>query len=126
MDEIPNKKTGISRIFAAFFYSLSGIRAAFLNEAAFRQEAVLFLLLLPLIFILPVAATMKCVLLVVHTIVLIAELFNSAIEAVVDMVSPDFHPLAKRAKDIGSGAVLLSLILAALLWLYIIIILLLR
>lgn len=121
MDEIPSKKTGLSRVVAALFYSLSGIRAAFSNEAAFRQEATLFLLFLPVLVLLPVAVSVKLLLLTANTLVLITELFNSAIEAVVDMVSTDFHPLAKRAKDIGSAAVFLSLILAAFLWVSVII-----
>lgn len=116
MTTIPRKKTGFSRVTAAFFYSLSGLQAAFLKEAAFRQELILFLILLPVIIFLPVTSVFKCVLLLANTIVLIAELFNSAIEAVVDMVSTDFHPLAKTAKDIGSAAVLVSILLSLSLW----------
>jgi diacylglycerol kinase (ATP) len=109
-------KTGIARIFAAFSYSADGIGAAFRHESAFRQELVLFVLLLPLLYLLPVSLFFKCLLFSVNTMVLIVELLNSGIESVVDLVSPDYNIYAKRAKDMGSAAVLLSLLLAAGLW----------
>lgn len=109
-------KTGIARIFAAFSYSADGLGAAFRHESAFRQELVLFVLLLPLLYLLPVSLFFKCLLFSVNTMVLIVELLNSGIESVVDLVSPDYNIYAKRAKDMGSAAVLLSLLLAAGLW----------
>lgn len=109
-------KTGIARIFAAFSYSADGLGAAFRHESAFRQELVLFVLLLPLLYFLPVSLFFKCLLFSVNTMVLIVELLNSGIESVVDLVSPDYNIYAKRAKDMGSAAVLLSLLLAAGLW----------
>ena len=109
-------KTGITRIFAAFFYSADGLGAAFRYEAAFRQELVLYVLLLPLLYLLPVSLFFKCLLFSANTLVLIVELLNSAVESVVDLVSPDYNIYAKRAKDMGSAAVLLSLLLAAGLW----------
>lgn len=119
MTECNNKKnTGIPRVIAAFFYSIAGLRATFRQEAAFRQELVLYLLLLPLLFLLPLPIWLKCILFMANTAVLIVELLNSAIEAVVDMVSPDYHLLAKQAKDMGSAAVFLTLIMTGLFWAY--------
>jgi diacylglycerol kinase (ATP) len=109
-------KTGIARIFAAFSYSADGLGGAFRHEAAFRQELALYVLLLPLLYLLPVSLPFKCLLFSANTLVLIVELLNSAVESVVDLVSPDYNIYAKRAKDMGSAAVLLSLILAAGLW----------
>lgn len=113
-----SNKRGISRIVAAFFYSLQGIRSCLKHEEAFRQELVLVLLLLPVIFFLPVTATTKLSLFLVNMLVLIVEMLNSAIEAIVDMTSPDYHDLAKRAKDVGSGAVFLAILTAAVFWLH--------
>lgn len=109
-------KTGIARIFAAFSYSADGLGAAFRHEAAFRQELALYVLLLPLLYLLPFSLPIKCLLFSANTLVLIVELLNSAVESVVDLVSPDYNIYAKRAKDMGSAAVLLSLILTAGLW----------
>ena len=109
-------KTGIARVFAAFSYSADGLGAAFRHEAAFRQELALYILLLPLLYLLPVSLPFKCLLFSANTLVLIVELLNSAVESVVDLVSPDYNIYAKRAKDMGSAAVLLSLIIAAGLW----------
>jgi diacylglycerol kinase (ATP) len=112
----PPSKTGLARITAAFFHSMDGLRFAILNEAAFRQELALYAILLVVLYFLPVSALFKSVLFLANTIVLVTELLNSAIESIVDMVSPEYHDLAKRAKDLGSGGVLVSLILAAALW----------
>jgi diacylglycerol kinase (ATP) len=111
----PGRK-GLARIIAAAGYSLNGLKTCFVNEAAFRQEAVLFALLLPILFLLPVSGVMKIVLLLANTLVLIVELLNSAIEAIVDKASPEFSDLAKRAKDMASAAVLLSLLVAGSAW----------
>lgn len=110
-------KTGIARILAAFSYSADGIGAAFRHEAAFRQESLLYCLLLPLLYFLPFTLVFKCLLLAVNTLVLVVELLNSAIESVVDLVAPEYNLYAKRAKDMGSAAVLFSLLLALVLWL---------
>ena len=109
-------KTGLARIFAAFFYSADGMKAAVAGEAAFRQELFLYCLFLPAIYLLPVPFPVQCLLFSLNTLVLIVELLNSALESVVDLVSPDFHPLAKQAKDMGSAAVLLALVLTILVW----------
>lgn len=114
--EKPSSRKGLARLWRATGYSLSGLRACFTSEAAFRQESVIFLILLPVIALLPVTSGFKIVLLAVDTLVLIIELLNSAIEATVDCASPAYHDLAKKAKDMGSGAVLLSLLLALVAW----------
>jgi diacylglycerol kinase (ATP) len=116
MTEIPKRKTGLARIYAATLYSLSGLRYAFKNEAAFRQELLLFFLSMVVLYWLPVPVVYKYLLFVAHTIVLIVELINSAIEAIVNMVSPEFDLHAKMAKDFGSAAVFISLLMVIVLW----------
>ena len=117
MDESPHKgKTGLRRIWNAFHYSLDGIAAAFRHEDAFRQEALLALVLIPLALFLPLAGAGKALLIGSVFVVLIVELLNSAVEATVDRISLENHRLAKRAKDIGSAAVLLSLVNLAIRW----------
>lgn len=111
-----SNKRGVARIFAALFYSLDGIRSSFRHEEAFRQEAYIFVLLLPVLYFIPVSPQYKAVLFAGNCLVLIVELLNSAVESVVDLVSPDYNILAKRAKDMGSAAVLLTLILCGALW----------
>ena len=112
------KKTGIARIIAACRYSIDGLVATFKNEAAFRQELFLFALQLPVLFFLPTTPFMKALLLCANTLVLIVELLNSAIEAIVNLASPEYHNLAKHAKDMGSAAVMISIILTLCLWGY--------
>ena len=112
----PPPKSGVARIAAAFFNSMNGLKSCYRNEEAFKQESILFLVLLAVIVILPAAPVIKLILLGVNTFVLIVELLNSAIEAVVDKASPEYNTLAGQAKDMGSAAVLLSLILAAIVW----------
>jgi diacylglycerol kinase (ATP) len=109
-------KTGVKRLINAFGYSLSGLRSAFHHEDAFRQEVALAAVLVPAAFLLPVAATGRAVLLASVFLVLVVELLNSAVEAVVDRISLEDHELAKRAKDIGSAAVMLSLASMTLVW----------
>ncbi len=116
MKEKPVTKTGLSRIRHAFFYSLNGLNVAIKNEAAFQQEVFLFFLLLVVLFFLPISIVFKCILFFTNTLCLIVELVNSAIESIVDMTSPEYHVLAKRAKDLGSAAVFISLLLAIVLW----------
>ncbi len=109
-------KTGIARIWAAFLYSLNGLRLAISNEAAFRQEACIAVVLLVVLLFLPLPLLWKGLLFFSTTSVLVVELLNSAIETVVDIVSPEYHELAKRAKDLGSAAVLVSIVLVIVLW----------
>lgn len=114
---LPAKNTtGLRRIWRALFYSLDGIAAALRHESAFRQEVLLALILLPTALWLDVTPTAKALLVMSVMLVLIVELLNSAIEAAVDRVSVELHPLAKRAKDIASAAVLLSLATVAMVW----------
>lgn len=116
-NESPFKgKTGLRRVWNALNYSLAGLKAAYLCEDAFRQEVLLALLLIPLTFALPVPWLGRGVMIASVLLVLIVELLNSAIEAVVDRVSLENHRLAKRAKDIGSAAVLISLIQVLVVW----------
>ena len=117
-EESPFKgKTGVQRVWNALHYSLAGLRAAFTGEDAFRQEMLLAALLIPASFLLPVSGVGRALMIASVLLVLIVELLNSAIEAAVDRVSLDRHHLAKRAKDIGSAAVLLALINVFLVWL---------
>lgn len=109
-------KTGLARILAAGGYSMQGLKAAYQHEAAFRQECTLFIVLLPVALWWDVSLIAKILLLGSVLLVLIVELLNSAIEAVVDRIGPEHHPLSGRAKDIGSAAVLLTLLLALLTW----------
>ncbi|MYM35351.1 diacylglycerol kinase [Duganella sp. FT50W] len=109
-------KSGLKRIFTAFLYSLDGFRAAWRNEHAFRQEVGLFVAGAVIALLLKVSAFEKLVLIGVLVLILIVELINSSIEAVVDRVSLERHPLSKNAKDFGSAAVLLTCLLAVATW----------
>jgi diacylglycerol kinase (ATP) len=116
--ESPHKgKTGLRRIWNALFYSFDGLKAAYRHEDAFRQEVWLAVILIPLALFLPASGTGKSLMIGSVVVVLIVELLNSAVEATVDRVSLEHHRLAKRAKDIGSAAVLLSLINVVVVWL---------
>lgn len=108
--------TGIKRIINAAGYSLKGLIAAFKHEAAFRQELTLVLLLVPAAFWLGETSVERSILIACLILVLIIELLNSAIEAVVDRIGSEHHELSGRAKDIGSAAVLISLINVAVIW----------
>jgi diacylglycerol kinase (ATP) len=115
--ESPYKgKTGLVRLWNAFGYSLAGFRAAYKHEDAFRQEVLLAAILIPLAFWLPVACSGKALMIASVLLVIMVELLNSAIEATVDRISLENHDLAKRAKDIGSSAVLVSLINVIAVW----------
>jgi len=108
-------KSGLRRIVTAAGYSVAGFRAA-LREHAFRQELVLLAIASVVAFCIPVPALQRLMLIGSLVLVLIVELLNSAIEAVVDRVSLQRHPLSKSAKDMGSAAVCLALLLAAATW----------
>lgn len=109
-------KTGLRRVWNAFHYSMDGLSAAYRHEDAFRQEIWLTLVAIPLALWLGESALERAMLIGSILLVLIVELANSAIEATVDRVSLERHQLAKRAKDIGSAAVLIALINAAVVW----------
>ena len=109
-------KTGFVRLFDAFGYSMKGFKAAWQNEAAFRQEAVLALILIPLAFVIAENPMELAALVAGVLLVIITELLNSAIESVVDRTGHEHHELSGRAKDMGSAAVLISLLVCAVLW----------
>jgi diacylglycerol kinase (ATP) len=108
--------TGLRRIINAFFFSCAGFKAAWQNEAAFRQEGLLFIILAPLGFWLGQGPLDKSLLVGSLLLVLMVELLNSAVEAVVDRIGHEHHELSGRAKDIGSAAVLLALLNVGLIW----------
>lgn len=116
-DTTPHKGvTGIKRVWNAFFYSMDGLKAAYTNEAAFRQEVWLAIILIPTALVLSVPVLHKALLISSVLLVMLTELLNSGIEAVVDRISYDHHELSKRAKDIGSAAVLMSLLIVVTVW----------
>ena len=112
----PHKASGLRRLVNALSYSLSGLLLAWQDEAAFRQEVILAIVLVLVAFMVPVDVTQRVLLVASVMLVLVVEMINSAIEATVDRVSLDIHPLAKKAKDMGSAAVLLALTNAILTW----------
>ena len=115
--ESPHKgKTGITRLINAFKYSCAGLGEAYRNEDAFRMELLLAVILIPAAFLLEHATLGRALMIACVMLVIIVELLNSAIEATVDRISLDDHNLAKRAKDIGSAAVLISLINVFAVW----------
>lgn len=115
--ESPYKgKTGLPRIWNAVFYSMAGFTAAFKHEDAFRQEVILAAILIPLSFFLSVSNLGRALMIASVLLVLMVELLNSALEASVDRVSIENHPLAKRAKDIGSAAVFVALLNVGVVW----------
>lgn len=109
-------KTGLTRIWNAFKYSLDGLRAAYKHEDAFRQEVLLAIILIPTALLSHTSGVEKAMLIASVLLVLIVELVNSAVEATVDRISLEQHRLAKRAKDIGSASVLITLLNLALIW----------
>ena len=115
--ESPHKGTrGIKRLVNAFFFSVAGIVSAYRHESAFRQEVALAAVLLPLACLLPVSAVERVLLVGSVLLTLIVELLNSGVEAAIDRISFDTHRLSKRAKDLGSAAVLISLVLVIVTW----------
>jgi len=113
----PHKgKTGLRRVWNALFYSIEGFKAAYRHEDAFRQECLLAIILIPLACFMPAASVGKALMIASILLVLIVELLNSAVEAAVDRISLENHQLAKRAKDIGSAAVFVSLANVAVVW----------
>jgi diacylglycerol kinase (ATP) len=117
VEESPFKgKTGVRRIIRAVGYSIEGLASAYVHEDAFRQE-VLFVVLMSIVaFALEVTALSRALMIASLLLVLIVELLNSAIEAAVDRISLDSHRLSKRAKDIGSAAVMISLLNVVVVW----------
>jgi diacylglycerol kinase (ATP) len=109
-------KTGVRRLINALGYSLEGMMSALRHEEAFRQELLLAAVLIPAALLSPVTAMAKALMIACVVLVLIVELLNSGLEAAVDRISLENHALAKRAKDIGSAAVFLSLVNLAIVW----------
>ena len=111
----PPPYKGLRRLRHAFFYSLNGFRYA-AREPAFRQEAALGIPLSILAALLPISITLKLLIIFSHFLVLVTELLNTALECIVDKASPEYHELAKQAKDLGSAAVFLTLWLVLICW----------
>jgi diacylglycerol kinase (ATP) len=106
----------LAHILKAFIWSMAGIKAAWKNEQAFRWEAAIVLLMMPIGLWLGKTAVERALLIACSMSVLIIELLNSAVEAVVNRIGPERHDLSKRAKDMGSAAALISMITAAVVW----------
>ena len=113
---VSHHQTGWKRIKNALHFSLEGLRACYSSEEAFRQEVWLATFLIPLSIILPISALSTALLIASVLLVMIVEILNSAVEAVVDRISKDHHLLSKKAKDMGSAAVFLSLVNLVIVW----------
>lgn len=113
-------KTGFRRLINATRYSMQGFKAAFHNEAAFREETLLACVAIPIALLLPVTWIETALLICGILGLLLTEILNSALEAVVDRIGSEIHPLSGRAKDMGSAAVFLAMVMCALIWLSII------
>ncbi|MHB9330485.1 diacylglycerol kinase [Phytobacter ursingii] len=111
-----NNTSGITRIIKAAGYSWKGVRAAWINEAAFRQEGVAVIIAIIIASFVDVDAITRVLLIGSVVLVMIVEILNSAIEAVVDRIGSEFHELSGRAKDMGSAAVLMAILLALFTW----------
>lgn len=116
-EESPFKgKTGLRRLLNAFSYSVAGLKAAYKHEDAFRQEVLLAIILIPGALAAPASGVGKAIMVASVLLVIMVELLNSSIEATVDRISLENHHLAKRAKDIGSAAVLIALVNVVAVW----------
>jgi len=109
-------KGGLARIVFALYNSIAGLKAAWSHERAFRQEVLLAAILVPVAAWVAVTPAERALLLGSVLLVLVVELLNSSVESTIDRVSSEIHPLSKRAKDLGSAAVLVSLILCGTVW----------
>jgi diacylglycerol kinase (ATP) len=115
--ENPRKQPrGLAHVWRATGFALQGLRAAFQHEEAFRQEIIVAAIAIPVALLLPATPLGKVLMIASILLVLVVELLNSALEAAVDHTSLEQHPLAKRAKDIASAAVLLSIVNAVVVW----------
>lgn len=112
----PENNTGLKRIYNAFFFSMHGFQACFRTEEAFRQEVFLALIMIPLSFFVSETAIENVILISVVALVLIVEILNTAVERAIDRISFEKHELSKEAKDMGSAAVFISLVLAGVVW----------
>ena len=109
-------KSGLRRLINACGYSKDGFIAAYRHEEAFRQEFWLLILAVIIACILPITLMQAVLIVSAHLLLLIVEILNSAVEAVVDRIGPEIHPLSKRAKDMGSCAVTLTIVLCLIVW----------
>ncbi|SFV85011.1 Diacylglycerol kinase [hydrothermal vent metagenome] len=116
-----NEATGIKRIFSAYTFSMQGLKVCYKSEAAFRQEVWLGVILIPLALYLRDNAIERILLIAPIFLILIVEILNSAIESVVDRIGDEYHVLSGVAKDMGSAAVWLALMLFVVIWLIILI-----
>jgi diacylglycerol kinase (ATP) len=117
IDQNPHKgNRGITRAWLAAKNSWCGLVYAFQEESAFRQELTLFVVLAPIALLMPISYLEKALLISSLLMVLVVELLNSSVEAAIDRISFEHHDLSKRAKDFGSAAVMLALIIAILMW----------
>ena len=107
---------GLGRIGKAFGYSVQGLRSAWRTEAAFRQEALAAMVLIPVAILVPVPLLQRAALVASVLFVMVVELLNSSVESAIDRIGLERHPLSKRAKDTGSAAVLLAILVAILVW----------
>lgn len=112
-------KSGITRLINATRYSMQGFRAAYRNEDAFREEVLLAIVLIPAALLIPVGAVEKVLLIGSVLLLMLTEILNTAVEAVVDRIGPEIHPLSGRAKDLGSAAVFIATVLLAVTWAFI-------
>ena len=118
---LPKGKTGYERVVSACFNSCAGLSSAWRNEAAFRQEIVMAILLVPAAFVLTPVPVERAMLIAPILLVMVVELLNSCIEAAIDRISLERHPLSKHAKDVGSAAVLIALVMLATVWMVILV-----
>ncbi|OGP97080.1 MAG: diacylglycerol kinase [Deltaproteobacteria bacterium RBG_19FT_COMBO_46_9] len=118
-NENNKKERGIRRIINAFRYSFAGYKAAWKNEEAFRQECIVAIFVIPIGLWLGRTMTQRALLIGVYLIIPLIELLNASIEAIVDRMGPERHLLSGRAKDLGSAAVLLSICMAIIVWVFI-------
>ena len=107
---------GFGRVVNAWRYSMDGLAGAWRTEGAFRQEAIIAAILIPVACFVPVSIIERGLLIASVLMVMVVELLNSAIEAGIDRISLDRHPLSKKAKDTGSAAVLVAIVIAMLVW----------
>lgn len=121
-DPSVHKNSGLTRVFKAFSYSISGLKHGLKNEAAFREEFILACVLVPVSCLLHVPLAQHLILVGSILLVLLVELLNSALEAVVDDVSLEHRALAKQAKDMGSAAVFFALLNCLICWVSVIVV----
>jgi len=112
----PPPSIGFARVVQAWRYSMDGLAGAWRTEGAFRQEVICAAILIPIACLVPVPILERGLLIAAVLMVIVVELLNSAIEAAVDRISLDHHPLSKKAKDTGSAAVLMAIVIAMLVW----------